>query len=355
MGKLDLNKLKSKIRIPGLNRIQSSSINFSRKNIFLTLGGVIVLVLVIVGIYGFYETSQPRFCLGCHEMGPEVESWKSSIHAEVPCNGCHYPGLAGPIKQKIRLIGETYSHFTKKYEGPLNVDSELSKRIDNAGCLRCHTPKRIVTPGKALDKKALEKIHKIHVSNKGVNCTTCHNRAGHNKLAGYESFISMNGCFRCHGLAKTAIAPGRCTACHPKKGFDLRPNSHKTGTWLIPDHPKEAKKDITPCMMCHQKTFCRGCHGVEVPHPDKFRKDEHGNLGKRNPQVCRRCHRQYDFCTSCHHKGYTGPPGGWVFVHFRVVAEVGPAYCFSCHGPTFCAWCHVRGELQPRTKRPPKP
>jgi hypothetical protein len=74
-------------------------------------------------------------------------------------------------------------------------------------------------------------------------------------------------------------------------------------------------------------------------------------LGDKNPQVCRNCHREKDFCNACHHKGYNERLGGWVPLHKNVVAVSGPAVCFNCHGPTYCAWCHVRGVKQPLTER----
>lgn len=332
MWKLDLDAIKSKAKLP---RIGLPDLQDPRTRVFLVAGGALALLVVVALSYGFWYTSQPSFCSNCHVVKQDHLSWKNSVHAEVSCNTCHFPGTFGVFKQKASLVRETFVYFTGAYQKPLNINSQLSKKIDDEGCLKCHTPKRIVTP-----RRTLVMNHNIHLE-KGVNCTTCHNRVGHPGLQGYRSYISMDGCFRCHGLSKTAIAPGKCSACHPKT-FDLVPVSHKTGTWQVPDHGKTAKQDISVCTVCHQKTYCRGCHGVEVPHSDKFVKDDHGAIGRKNPAVCQKCHRQKDFCNSCHHKGYQGPPGGWVPTHKAVVAQVGPAYCFNCHGPTYCATCHVR-------------
>ncbi|MDI6717115.1 MAG: NapC/NirT family cytochrome c, partial [Actinomycetota bacterium] len=307
--------------------------------------GLVVLPALVAAGYASWYTSQPKFCEKCHEMQPAIDSWKKvSLHAEVSCGACHYVGWFSFVKQKIALASDTYKHFTGRFDQPINADSSLSRAVDNDGCLKCHTPKRVITP-----RRTLIMDHNVHLK-KGINCTTCHNRAGHPGLAEYKTFISMEGCFRCHGLSKTAIAPGRCNACHPKD-FDLVPQSHKTPTWQRPDHGKTAKKNISYCTMCHQTTFCRGCHGVEVPHPDKFIKKEHGDIGSKNPQICQKCHDQRDACNACHHKGYNPSLGGWVPTHKYIVANVGPAYCFSCHGPTFCAYCHVRGQLLPKERR----
>ncbi|HCG98334.1 MAG TPA: hypothetical protein DE036_00545 [Actinobacteria bacterium] len=344
MRKINFRDIKSRIRIPRLNLPESQQ---TRKRLLLGIAGVAGMLFLVAFGYGFWYTSQPGFCVDCHEMKPAIRAWRTSLHSEVPCNTCHAYGVISSLKQKTTLVGEAYRHFTKSYDPQLNRDSELSKKIDNDGCLQCHTPKRIITP-----RKSLLMNHNIHLE-KGVNCTTCHNRAGHPSSSGYKDFISMDGCFRCHGLSKTALAPGRCDACHPtdKKVFDLVPLSHKIGTWKTPDHGKIAKQDTSTCFMCHKKTFCRGCHGVEVPHPEKFVKAEHGSLGNKNPQVCRNCHREKDFCNACHHKGYNERSGGWVPTHKNIVAVAGPAVCFICHGPTYCAWCHVRGVKQPLSER----
>ena len=344
--RLKISKPKFKIPRPKLPKIDIHSRSF------LIFAGILALIIIIALAYGSWYTSQPSFCASCHEMKPSVDAWQTSVHADVGCYDCHYTGFFSFFEAKAWLISDVFSHYAKSYKQPLNAGSELSKHIGSATCLQCHTPKRIITP-----RRVLTMNHNIHIE-KGINCTTCHNRVGHPSAEGYRTNVSMQGCFRCHGLSKTAIAPGRCSICHPKT-FDLLPSSgslnHKRDSWLHGIHGKTALKNINPCMTCHQKTFCMGCHGVEVPHPDKFRKQDHGDIGSKNPTVCQKCHKQADFCNACHHKSFAKlkkPDGPWVPTHKYIVAQVGPAACFDCHAPTFCAYCHVRGELEPRTKRP---
>ncbi len=355
MFSLNFQRLKSKIKLSHLRlripHLRLPDIQNKGPRTLLIVGGVVALVIIAaLGFVSSY-TSQPGFCAKCHEMQPAYNAWKVSVHADVGCADCHYQGFFGFFKQKAALASDVFKHITKSYAVPINKSSSLSKEIHSDTCLTCHTPKRVVTP-----RRTLVMNHNIHIK-KGINCTTCHNRVGHPTEKGYQTFISMEGCFRCHGLSKTAIAPGRCSACHPKS-FGLIPVSgalsHEAGTWLHGNHGKNAEKDITPCRMCHQKTFCSGCHGVEVPHSEKFIKKEHGGIGSKHPEICQKCHQQQDFCNACHHKAYNynGPPGGWVPTHRFAVAKVGPASCFNCHSPTFCAYCHVRGEEPPRTSKP---
>ncbi len=47
---------------------------------------------------------------------------------------------------------------------------------------------------------------------------------------------------------------------------------------------------INQCYTCHDKQrFCNGCHGVEMPHPDEFKKSGkvHGKIGEASPRRVR--------------------------------------------------------------------
>ncbi len=190
----------------------------------------------------------------------------------------------------------------------------------------------------------------------------CHNRVGHPGLAGYENFMAMEGCYReeCHSLSAGAKAPGKCEACHTKQ-FDLKPKNHKEADFLPPKHAKMAKEDKKYCNMCHLGKFCQDCHGpgMEMPHPAKFVKKEHGQAGKQSPALCQNCHPQVQFCTSCHHKGYdetqgsfARPEGEKPAQHPILVRAKGAESCFKCHGPTYCAHCHVTGNIPVNIKGP---
>jgi hypothetical protein len=334
MKDLILSKTKDRIQ-----NVKEKLPDFTDKRVRFKLAAAVLVMAVLLTAFscGYWYVTQPSFCGSCHETKAEYVSWTQSIHAEVDCGECHGSGFLGFEKVKMGAIDIT-KHLLGSYKLPINKDSELSKYIPSSACLKCHAPGRVVSPRNTIVMK-----HKIHIDD-GIGCAVCHNRVGHDNMGGYESQISMKGCFRCHGLAKTSFASGSCSLCHPKT-FNLIPPQHRTATWLIPDHGKSAKTDRSKCLTCHQEKFCTNCHGIDIPHNKKFVKTDHNVAGRIKPQTCRKCHRQQDFCSACHHKDYKNPQGGWLLYHQNVVHDNGVSYCFNCHGPTFCAKCHVTGKI----------
>jgi hypothetical protein len=159
-------------------------------------------------------------------------------------------------------------------------------------------------------------------------------------------------------------APGACNACHPKD-FELKPADHLEEGWLPKKHhaaykvvskpetqmAEAGKEDVTsvtfgdkPCTVCHAKSFCTDCHGLEMPHPETFLKEKHKEF-KGETKVCEKCHGTEDFCNRCHHnnvptlKAWLAPTG-----HPAEVIKNGAPQCFKCHDPRLCESCHIRGK-----------
>lgn len=320
-----------------------------RYQLYLIILIAAIIFILLLGA-GAYVTSQPNFCRLCHEMEPQVKSWEKSLHAKVTCYACHIrPGPASFLQAKAQLAVMVYKHVTGLYEKPINKGNKLSKKIPTENCEQCHVPKRLPTP-----RAGLLIDHKIHKKNK-ILCTTCHNRIAHTNLKGYTNYLTMRGCFRCHGHTKTAKAPGECKKCHSQR-FDLFPASHKIATWWAPDHGKFAKKDRAFCKMCHVSTFCRNCHGLDMPHQRAtwvFGKKEHTKVGSQKPELCAKCHgKEPNFCDSCHHKGYDTVTGPWLQLHPTRARKAGITSCFDCHGPVYCSYCHTRG-VKPKSIKGP--
>lgn len=322
-------------------RLRQRLLEFSRTRRFrlIAIGGVAVLLVVGLLAIASRATSNPSFCVSCHEMQREVRSWAKSPHSEVTCYGCHAgSGLASLIGAKFELVGFVLRHISGLYEDPINPRSEVQKSVSTEACVRCHTTKRVVTP-----RRGIVIDHRIHPK-KGIACTECHNRVSHPGLRDHRDFMRMVECFRCHGVEKTAKATGRCDKCHTSQ-FDLVPGSHKKRTWRVPDHSVAAKKDRRACRMCHREAFCTSCHRLPMPHPFGWARPDnlHAKVGTRNRQVCTRCHARADSCTACHHAGYNPQKGPWINQHFRVALSKGVYLCVQCHELTFCARCHTRG------------
>mgnify|MGYP005845210879 CR=1 FL=1 len=328
-----------------------------RKNI-ASLLIALVAVLAVMTASALTVTSTPIFCGLCHEMTNDHSAWAKSSHKNVTCIACHIPpNIVGFAEHKLAaLTKELPSHIDGSYEKPVNKESEVAKELPSENCDLCHKMEnRAVNPSPGVMIS-----HKAHIA-KGINCTTCHNRVAHPNMEGYENFMEMRGCFRCHGLAADSKAPGKCSTCHPPN-FELKPDNHKAASWLgftqtaRAEHGQLAKQDRKYCRMCHLESFCTSCHGLKMPHPaDNWvkGKKEHTILGKSNPAICMKCHLGGEnFCAACHHKGYDPSKGSWIKLHRYQVDAKGAASCFECHGPTYCAYCHVRGQKPASIKGP---
>jgi len=147
-----------------------------------------------------------------------------------------------------------------------------------------------------------------------------------------------------------------CSDCHNE--LKPYPASHRAGDWLrkpaaeLGSHAELFTAQPTSCEVCHggdapnNNAFCKGCHVLEVPHPQDF-KDFHANTGKADPGVCANCHTYRELCSDCHHAGAVdGTP--WLQVHGGVVNENGAAACFEqCHQEQFCVGCHTSRNVVP--------
>lgn len=340
---------------------------------------------VVLGV-----TSSRWFCAtACHKVQDDtITAYERSSHSEVSCMACHMPVQADPVTflfHKAMMLGELYTTVANAYELPLNAGSHLalSEEMSSGHCTQCHGDNRVATPSRGVIID-----HAVHAE-KDISCAVCHNRVAHREDFAlelkdpesgeanrpHEDFMLMQGCFRCHtqepgasGEATPAEAgshseasldfasfeaPGDCGACHPAD-FELRPESHLLAGFYTrygesKGHADLAKEDREYCLMCHnEKSFCIGCHQLDMPHPEDFTK-KHGSIGRSEPAVCANCHNKsgkpavdVEFCNSCHHEG-ADPTRSWISQHFVFVREKGAGACFDCHKSTFCAECHVRG------------
>ena len=388
-----------------------------RRPRFIIWAVVVVIIIAAVMIPVLGITSTRWFCAeGCHKVQDDtITAYQHSPHSEISCMACHMPAHANPVVfllHKAEALGELYLTATNKFSLPLNAESELALTMKSTQCTQCHDEaKRTVTPSPGL------KIdHAVHTENK-VDCTICHNRTAHvedfeltlvdpatgQKNRRHEDFMKMTACFRCHtqDYKGTDKPTGACEACHTPE-FELKPPSHlmpgffpkghgKLGaaeesrtlaasdsSWLNGSSEESATEgegaaegesesesqetlgeslpkveSINECSTCHNKKFCIDCHGgVPMPHPADF-KDKHGELGKKAPESCAKCHGSGGAgCDSCHHGTSIdfkyNPAVPWLKQHPAAVAGVGAAGCLeNCHNPTYCSNCHVKGGVAP--------
>jgi hypothetical protein len=309
-----------------------------------SIAAIMAVALTLLNV-----SALPSICGMCHEMSPAVASWRVSGHTKVGCASCHEPARAWyafPVTlfgRSAMLARDISLHLARDPQ----PSEEATPTIPDSTCERCHDPSRAVTMrfGTLIN-------HAEHAKRNG-SCLSCHLDTAHPDPTAERPMLLMERCFACHGRTKQAKAPGTCDVCHPKS-FSLRPASHAPPTKWRTAHGEASIAQQQPCAMCHEKTFCDGCHGLQMPHPAGWAvgiKPLHASIGERDRQVCAQCHTDKpDLCSMCHHKGWEPARGTWVAQHPLMVDQRGANFCFQCHTSTFCFDCHLPVQEKPATQ-----
>jgi hypothetical protein len=247
-----------------------------------------------------------KFCADCHGMEmPHPEEFKTKTHPEL-------------VKTKLDKC-------------------DLCHQVKKTGYLFCNNCHHGSASKWTYDPK--------------VKWTTQHAKA-----------VTTNGVAGCLG---TCHEQKFCVDCHTK--LKPVPTSHKDAKWLrdkltvtaygstaaAPSgkHALAAGKAIDSCEVCHGaggtgSAFCKGCHGMDMPHPDTFKKNHVS--GSKTPKLCANCHTFKELCSDCHHKDAKNGIA-WVKQHPKAIAAGGAAQCFEkCHeDKQFCVSCHTKLKAVP--------
>jgi nitrate/TMAO reductase-like tetraheme cytochrome c subunit len=306
---------------PKHGRRQLFDVNIPRAWLYGLLTAIVVL---LAGATLFFAAlTDPRTCGLCHVIKAEVDSYKTSVHAQngVVCQDCHTkPGVFNYFVHNLQSLTHVYEYVSGKYQKPLVTF------VGTADCVRCH-------PKDEIEKDVI--IGNIRVNHKGIRdsgmqCVTCHSDVVHGNAAPVgarplESVMSI--CGQCHNGVKQSR---KCSICHI--------NGVPPGSVTVSMHVK-----INPaqCTECHNKTFCSKCHNnIQMPHQSGWRAAHGPIVVNRGSAVCAKCHQSKDpkFCTSCH--GLQMPhPSTWPQAH-PARAKADPALCVKCHGNNSCIRCH---------------
>ena len=104
--------------------------------------GVLTIMLLTAGVYGWEYTNSPEFCgQACHTMPPEYTSYLTSPHARIDCVDCHIG--KGFIATRITRKAGDLKHVTKTifhdYEFPIRAHDLQPARET---CELCHLPEK---------------------------------------------------------------------------------------------------------------------------------------------------------------------------------------------------------------------
>jgi hypothetical protein len=102
--------------------------------------GVLTLIVVSGGIYGWEYTNSSEFCgTACHTMPPQDTVYKQSPHANVTCEECHIgrASFGNQLMRKSQGLKETYYQVFNLYEFPIRAKALRPARDT---CEKCHQP-----------------------------------------------------------------------------------------------------------------------------------------------------------------------------------------------------------------------
>lgn len=102
--------------------------------------GMLTLILLMAGVYGWEYTNSPIFCGStCHTMPPEFAAYQISPHARVYCVDCHIGRgfIATRITRKAGDIQHVTDTLFKNYEYPIFAGRLRPARET---CEKCHYP-----------------------------------------------------------------------------------------------------------------------------------------------------------------------------------------------------------------------
>ena len=105
-----------------------------------TVLGILSLLVVISGIYGWDYTNSPGFCgYTCHTMPPQNATYLISPHANIYCTECHIGRsvFGTQIARKTQDVREVISQTFHTYTFPINASQTRPARET---CEKCHQP-----------------------------------------------------------------------------------------------------------------------------------------------------------------------------------------------------------------------
>ncbi|HET6351433.1 MAG TPA: cytochrome c3 family protein [Coriobacteriia bacterium] len=307
-------------------------------------------------------------CEDCHTKDfvlrpvSHVQDWKATPHADAAnaggvnrCMMCHSaPKDCDECHTKEGLdIGpmpDVYHPMVQPRDKGPSIQIYPDRPVSMSQCSYCHAD---------LDKVDASRLifnHGAHLA-RNYRCEACHEKFAHTETGTIKP--TMLSCYRCHGTyhnGQGKIAEGvDCLLCHPKT-FELMPPDH-TMPFIKGTHGKRAGKDPAYCAMCHQSTFCVGCHRGEKTSPNapgkpvipaNHRKPQwrskHGGIFLDGKGACGSCHTDAS-CKRCH-KTVMPHPVGWIKNHHP---EPGITIedCYVCHiDRNKCQNCHHKAVRQ---------
>lgn len=288
-------------------------------------------------------------CTECHEMWPEIATWQTSVHANVPCLTCH----KGYDPQQNKS-----AHDSGSFQKPIAI---RNNPVSDDACRSCHAMQNRL----ATLLPDLIAPHEKHEAAK-VPCLSCHRFVTHGNIAErkvttrpeYSDYSkwspqlakqaapqvmrrpNMFVCINCHEQRKVTT---KCAACHYYPERKSLP-SHENPEWKV-IHGREGRKDVNNCAKCHYDK-----------ESQKFATPSTGDLIADFA-------RANSYCYGCHLKRPANHDGAWMSKHPQMAKDKGLQNCFACHDKnqprpnvtgTYCNTCHWFQDPKPAAEQAQK-
>lgn len=248
----------------------------------LLLGIAAGLAIFLVVFVPAYVATQPGFFARYPHLASRVETWRTSVHANVGCQECHaQPGFFPQTAFAARMVGELYLSLL-----PTSRTPDVFPPPTNAACQQCHIELRAVSPSGDLNIP-----HRAHVEVLKLQCVRCHKFLVHELSPEGSHHPRMIACLNCHDGRQ---AKNSCSTCHTQKAA---PPSHAAKDWVIVHPTMQGKID---CAKCHGWTanWCQECHSRRPRSHDAKWRTNHP-VAVKTHRDCEVCHTA-DFCIRCH-------------------------------------------------------
>lgn len=313
----------------------------------LRVGGLWIAAAVVLGavLFGYQATGTTDFCISaCHATDKTVALHGKDAHSAVDCVRCHEDpppfGLAGSFVQRNGHLLERFLPQLQTYAGPIPVER----------CTSCHEN---ITTGGVLANDAGVRMSHSQPLGAGMSCDDCHVGTGHKAN---PRGVQMSVCMGCHDGVR---APSRCPSCHTKDVGLLSKDSER----MFVRARLPARVD---CGACHAQALCDSCHGIRLPHSDRFTAWEHGAISAFDKKTrCFECHTDATDCRTCHREfdGASSQHGAnWRSLHAEEPYATATCACHTSRLPdgirvrgSYCKLCHPNGRPGRSTPNTPRP
>jgi nitrate/TMAO reductase-like tetraheme cytochrome c subunit len=247
-------------------------------------------------------------CFLCHMKGKEHGRNEQTVGG---CTACH----EAP-KAKVKLATGDFDHadYLKRGVTCNNCHSESIKGDGNVPrqvCWTCHNqPAQIAQYGETV------KMHKAHISEHKIECSSCHVQIEHSLNPTGTSMIAsaVGAKTASHGAFDT----GTCGTCHQQTHGGPAELYRGTGGRGVPDMPSPMSRAQVDCIACHKSKDGSDASASVIGQTFKATQDS---------------------CNYCHGTKYDGALDSWKRQIAAQVAKAEAAYAraFEAHDPSLAA------------------